>query len=272
MAVYRQIQITFWQDKFILCLTPEEKFFYLYLLTNSKTKQSGVYELPIKIIEIETGYNRETVTKLIQRFIEHEKINFDWENEEICLLNWLKHNPYDGNRNIKKCIENELKSVKNPGLIPNDSPLKPLISPLQGGSQKEKEKEKEKEKKQKEKKEGGALSFPEILFSDFCLAYKLSRGYEFTTVNTGKETKAIGQLLSVLKKKFPDFDSEQMRDAFKGLFLQSLSVTDKWYYENISPSFIANNISKIETKIRGNNANSLDSVGQTFADAFTSGN
>lgn len=46
MAVFRQIHIDFWQDGFILDLTPEEKYFYLYLMTNSKTTQCGVYELP----------------------------------------------------------------------------------------------------------------------------------------------------------------------------------------------------------------------------------
>ena len=152
MAVYRQVQISYWQDKFVLRLTPEEKFFYLYLLTNSKTKQCGIYELPLKIIEIETGYNRETVIKLLQKFIEYDKIKFDWENEEIFILNWLKHNPAR-NPNIKKCIIEELKEVKNAGMIPLTSPLreyltasKPLTSPLQASLQKEKEKEKEKER------------------------------------------------------------------------------------------------------------------------------
>jgi hypothetical protein len=59
MAVFRKIEISFWQDNFVLELTPEEKFFYLYLMTNSKTRQSGVYSLPVKVIEFETGYNRE---------------------------------------------------------------------------------------------------------------------------------------------------------------------------------------------------------------------
>ncbi len=117
MAIYRQIQTTYWQDKFILTLTPEEKFFYIYLLTNSKTKQCGIYELPIKIIEVETGYNRETVIKLLQRFIEHSKIQYDWEFEEIAIKNWIKHNNYDKNEKIAKCVEKELKEVRNETFI-----------------------------------------------------------------------------------------------------------------------------------------------------------
>ena len=63
MAVYRQIQVSFWQDTFVLDLTPEEKYFYLYLMTNSKTRQCGVYEVSRRVMELETGYNRETVEK-----------------------------------------------------------------------------------------------------------------------------------------------------------------------------------------------------------------
>ncbi len=145
MAVYRRVNITYWQDKFILTLTPEEKFFYIYLLTNSKTKQCGIHELPIQIIQVETGYNRETVMKLIQRFIEHEKIKYDWEHEEIFLLNWIKHNAFEKNPLVKKCVIKELEEVHNIEMIPEDSPLKHLISPLQAPSQKEKEKEQKEE-------------------------------------------------------------------------------------------------------------------------------
>ncbi|RKH69918.1 DNA replication protein DnaD, partial [Corallococcus sp. AB032C] len=57
MAKFRQIHVDFWQDSFVIELTPEEKYFYLYLMTNSKTSQCGIYELPKKIIEMDTGYN-----------------------------------------------------------------------------------------------------------------------------------------------------------------------------------------------------------------------
>ena len=75
MAVYRHIHIDYWQDGFVLDLTPEEKYFYIYLMTNSKTSQCGIYELPKRIIETETGYNRETVDKLLNRFVEYKKLD-----------------------------------------------------------------------------------------------------------------------------------------------------------------------------------------------------
>ena len=76
MATCRYVQCAFWSDPFILGLTPEEKYFYLYLITNPHTKQCGVYELPPKLIELETGYNTETVQKLFKNllgFLEKKK-------------------------------------------------------------------------------------------------------------------------------------------------------------------------------------------------------
>ena len=64
MAKYRAIQTDFWEDGFVLDLTPEEKYFYLYILSNPRTTQCGCHELPYKVIEMQTGYNRETVQKL----------------------------------------------------------------------------------------------------------------------------------------------------------------------------------------------------------------
>ncbi len=142
MAVYRQVHTSYWQDAFVLELTPEEKYFYLYLMTNSKTRQCGIYELPIKIIELETGYNTETIEKLIQKFTEYKKIIYSRETNEICILNWPKYNPTK-NPKIKKCVETELKDIKNRQLIA-------YIYPIQVLSQEEEEEEQEEEKEKEE--------------------------------------------------------------------------------------------------------------------------
>lgn len=116
MAIFRPIQISYWQDKFVLKLTPEEKFFYIYLMTNSKTQQCGIYELPIAIISLETGYNSETITKLIKKFAEYKKIKYCFINEEIYLINWTKYNQIN-NKNTAACVVKELQSVKNADFI-----------------------------------------------------------------------------------------------------------------------------------------------------------
>ncbi|MCU5338580.1 DnaD domain protein [Bacillus cereus] len=116
MAVYRNVQVNFWQDEFILDLTPEERYFYIYLLTGTKTKQCGIYVLPMRVAELETGYSMETVEKLLSRFVEYGKILYDGETKELYIINWLHYNPIV-NTNVEKCVLRELKTVKNKEFI-----------------------------------------------------------------------------------------------------------------------------------------------------------
>lgn len=179
MAVYRHIHIDYWQDGFVLDLTPEEKYFYIYLMTNSKTSQCGIYELPKRIIETETGYNRETVDKLLNRFIDYKKIVYCEETREIFLMNWIKHNKIVSPK-VKKCVYEELKKIKsmdmvnlffkqcegygytldkseikiNMGMDRVSIPIPEVESNFEYGyGEKEKEKQKEKEKKEEKEKQ-----------------------------------------------------------------------------------------------------------------------
>lgn len=179
MAVYRHIHIDYWQDGFVLDLTPEEKYFYIYLMTNSKTSQCGIYELPKRIIETETGYNRETVDKLLNRFIDYKKIVYCEETREVFLMNWIKHNKIVSPK-VKKCVYEELKKIKsmdmvnlffkqcegygytldkseikiNMGMDRVSIPIPEVESNFEYGYvEKEKENQKEKEKKEEKEKE-----------------------------------------------------------------------------------------------------------------------
>ena len=150
MATYRQIHTSFWQDGFVLGLTPEEKYFYIYLMTNSKTTQCGIYELPKRVIEMETGYNRETVDKLLDRFIKYKKIMYSEDTQEVMLLNWIKYNAINSPK-VKACIKKELQTIKNRAFISTFHNLCiqyrysiDAVS-IDLGEEKEEEKEKEKE-------------------------------------------------------------------------------------------------------------------------------
>lgn len=173
MAKIRILQTEFWQDDFTLTLTPEEKFFYSYLLTNTKSNQVGCYSCPIKVMELETGYNRETVIKLINKFIDYGKIMYNSDNSEIYIINWGKYN-WNKSPNIFKCIMKEFEQIKTneyKELIyhdlkdmgyPIETAYKPLISTLDTPSKKEKEKEEEKEE-EKEKSSGCDLSKDDLI-------------------------------------------------------------------------------------------------------------
>lgn len=180
MAVYRQIHTSFWQDPFVLELNPDEKYFYLYLMTNTKTTQIGIYEIPKKIIQIETGFGEETVDELIKAFIVYNKIIYSENTNELMLINWIKYNGSSSPKILAR-VKTELREVKNKNLVKKYIDLSKeygydILSTLSTDdslyieyqysidtqSQREKEEEKEREKeREKEKEEGSSNSYPQ---------------------------------------------------------------------------------------------------------------
>lgn len=116
MAAYRKISVTFWADSFVQTLTPEGKYFYLYLMTNTRTTQCGIYEISVSQMCFETGYNNATIDKLLAQFQKTGKVKFSKETSEIALKNWPKYNDSESPK-VKSCVAKELKFVKNKGLI-----------------------------------------------------------------------------------------------------------------------------------------------------------
>ena len=56
MALYRNVHVSFWNDtKIIDEMTPEDRYFMLYLLSNPHTNQVGCYEISVRDISKETG-------------------------------------------------------------------------------------------------------------------------------------------------------------------------------------------------------------------------
>lgn len=115
MAIYRNVQISFWTDaKVIDNFTPEDKYFYLYLFTNPHTNLCGCYEVSLTQIATETGYSKETVEKLIDRFQKvHQVIDYSDDTKEILLSNWLKYNRNNSPK-FTKALEGEVEKIKNP--------------------------------------------------------------------------------------------------------------------------------------------------------------
>ncbi|MPW26425.1 hypothetical protein GC105_11555 [Alkalibaculum sp. M08DMB] len=111
MALYRKIETSFWCDVDMQDLTPEEKYFYLYLMTNDYTNLLGIYQITIRNIAHETGYNQDTVKKLIHKFIEYGKVLYSFENSELMILNWFKHNSSNSPK-AKAAIKKDLEEVK----------------------------------------------------------------------------------------------------------------------------------------------------------------
>lgn len=114
MAIFRCVSPNFWSDpKVDDDFTPEDKYFYLYLLTNPHTTLSGCYELGKRQASRELGYNEETVDRLINRMeTVHNVIRYDKSTKEILLLNWHKYN-WSKSPKCLKGIEYSMQNIKS---------------------------------------------------------------------------------------------------------------------------------------------------------------
>lgn len=83
----RMVNTRFWNDTFISTLDPLEKLLFIYFLTNEHTDICGIYELPLKIIAIETGLDQTMLEKMLPVF--DGKINYvdGW----VVVKNFPKH-------------------------------------------------------------------------------------------------------------------------------------------------------------------------------------
>lgn len=115
MEVFTRIERSYWQDEFILELTPEQKFFYLYLMSNSKVNTLGAYVFPLTMSTVELGYNKETVLKLLDHFAQVGKIIWDESTKEVFLLNWPKRN-WNKKTATLRALKKDFGALKSPVL------------------------------------------------------------------------------------------------------------------------------------------------------------
>lgn len=115
MAIYRTLQVSFWTDsKVVDDFTPEDKYFYLYLFTNPQTNLCGCYEVSLTTMSNQTGYNKETVQRLLERFENvHKVIKYSSKTKEILILNWHKYN-WTLSPKFLKGLSEQIQYVKNP--------------------------------------------------------------------------------------------------------------------------------------------------------------
>jgi len=113
--------------------------FYLYLLTNEKTKQCGIYEISKKQISFELGYSIDRVSKLLKYFIDSGRIMYNDTTKEVALKNWNKFNGSTSPK-VLSCIKSELNNIKDTVLIQ-------YVNGIYTASQEEQEEEQEEDNK-----------------------------------------------------------------------------------------------------------------------------
>ena len=105
MSKNRYVNTAFWTDPYVMDLDPSEKLLFLYLLTNPLTNIAGVYELPLKRVSFDTGFDADMVTKMLAQFEKDDKLLYadGW----VALQNWSKHQSRGSkvDAGITRCLE-----------------------------------------------------------------------------------------------------------------------------------------------------------------------
>jgi hypothetical protein len=116
---YRSLDTEMWSDpKFTDDFTPEDKYFWLFLLTTRYGNVSGCFEITYKQIAREMGYSEDSVRNLVYRFSSlHKLITRDDETSEILIHNWYKYNWNKSplfEKNLNKYVDKiKSKALKN---------------------------------------------------------------------------------------------------------------------------------------------------------------
>lgn len=109
MATQRYISTSFWDDEWIQTLDPSEKLLYLYLMTNPLTTISGAYKIALRRMVFDTGFNEETVKRILAKF---QKAGKAYHYEEYMILpSWPNHQKWETKDTIKKGIEADLAKI-----------------------------------------------------------------------------------------------------------------------------------------------------------------
>jgi len=114
MAIYRNVHLSFWEDsKIVDELTPEERYFFLYILTNPHTNLIGCYEISLKQIVNEVGYDQKDINDMLNNLEKkYNLILYSKNTKEILIKNWYKYNWTKSNKLIKPIL-NEIKKIKS---------------------------------------------------------------------------------------------------------------------------------------------------------------
>ena len=119
MAISRVVSTDFWNDSKVLDeFSAEDRYFMLYLLTNPRTTQLGIYELSLSKASNELGYSIDVIKVLLDRFeTKYNLIKYNRTTGEVAIKNFLRHSIIKGGKPVMDCLLKEEKKVKDKSLL-----------------------------------------------------------------------------------------------------------------------------------------------------------
>lgn len=114
----RLIDTELWNNEDIIeYFTAEDKYFWLYLLTNPHNNICGVMKASPVLIARDMGYSKECVQNLMYRFENvHKVIYVDKETNELLILNWGKFN-WNKSQDVLKTVEKNISTIASTNIV-----------------------------------------------------------------------------------------------------------------------------------------------------------
>lgn len=108
MSKQRIVDTRIWNDSYFADLDPSEKLLFIYFLTNQYLDLCGIYEVPLKMVAMETGLDKEMVIKILLRFKKDQKVFYSdgW----IFIKNFTKYQNFS-NPKIELGIKRSLNAI-----------------------------------------------------------------------------------------------------------------------------------------------------------------
>ena len=232
MAIFRKLHTAFWQDaKVIEELTPEDKFFFIYLLTNPATTQIGIYQITKKQMSFELGYSIESINSLMDRFENHHKlIKYNPYTREIALKNWGKYNLDRSGKPMLDCVKKELEEVSDISLIEyvskgikkEDIKDEKTNRAANGGNGKPPYYE-IKVKTKKNNKFGKAIAI--CLVCSLGIGTGIGAGYGFSRAVSGNKGNTYDGVLTTTAAAVSSIKSSSASDAIASVYSAVVSIT-----------------------------------------------
>jgi len=115
MANYRLIHTQIWRDSWFMDLTPTERYFFIYLFSNDAASVCGLYRLDLRVIEFETGLDRDEIAELFDQFERDGKAYY--RDGVVWVVNLQRYNASTSPK-VSARIKQDL------ALIPDDHQLR----------------------------------------------------------------------------------------------------------------------------------------------------
>lgn len=118
--VRRVVPSMFWSDQNVIeKLSMKARYFLLYLMTNERTSQLGIYRLPLRYMQLETDLDKECIGELLSQLESLEIIAYSNRTGEIALLQSLSYSVFKGGKPVLDLLNKELTLIKDEYLIKN---------------------------------------------------------------------------------------------------------------------------------------------------------